>query len=247
MDRTRRASAAVVWLASAALADTTGASLTLTAHQVAIDVLGTVADISVRRTYRFEGGPGRQVTFTFAQTPRLDLQDVSLVVDGEAWVLQPRYPLVDARNRDACLIAPAVLPGSELVLDIRYVETLMRLDGWYELVYPLEFGAGSLATVSTDSPEIAAVAAVLDPAARTVASVLVHGGLPLSEVCCLSHRCEVWREGRSIARLLPALDSLADVQGNLVIRFSLAGDEQIPEVYTYETPDGEALFMVEEK
>jgi len=232
----------------AAAAQESSARLVLTDHNAEIDILGIVADIVVRRTYRYEGDGDATLMFAFPVSPATDLASVTISTDSVPAVLSGFVPGATKRARSLLAVDRMVQPGGTVTVDMRYTETLIRTGGVYELVYPTALGTGSLTAVPSGVAVSGAAQSTVVPGdtLRTTASVTLTGGLPIAEFACVSHRAETWFEGEGLARMLPSVDGPNERQRDLVVRYRLAGDEAIPEIYTFEAPDGELLLMVGE-
>jgi len=196
-------------------------------HDVDIDVLGFVAEVSVRECYAVDETTEGRALLAFAGSEQCELLECVLLVDGA-----PGSPARVSDSAGLTLVyGPPVTQGSTVSVVLRYARLLPRTDGWYELRHDVPQLAGP-----PEGTEDSGTAAWL--------AVSITGGMPICGLTTPSHDSEIWYNGTRQARVVPDLGKRGGE--TFLLRYSLAGEEIVDEYFEFETPDGDVIHMVVE-
>jgi hypothetical protein len=210
-------------------ADGAACALQPASHDADIDILGFVAEVTVRETYTIDERSAGRLLVAFAGSELCELLNCTLVVNDT--------PQTSDTARDSVgltvVAGPVVEPGGTLTLSLRYAQLLPRCHGTYELAYRVPL-------LDTDSEATHDSGPALTP---WVAATLT-GGMPIRDLTTPSHEAEIWYEGSRQARIVPSLDSRGGE--TFVLQYSIVGEEILDDFFELETPEGEIIYMVVE-
>src|SRR5262245_45326755 len=134
-------------------------ALPLKATRVDATVTGVIADVTVRQEYRNEGTVPLEARYVFPASTRAAVSGLRLrvgerVVDAEIREKQrarAEFAQAKREGKSAALLEQHrinvfqmaianVMPGDEIVVDLRYSEAIVPTDGVYRFVYPTVVG-----------------------------------------------------------------------------------------------------------
>ena len=213
-------------------------------------IVGPIADVTVTQVYRNEGRRPIEASYVFPGSTRAAVHAMQVrlgdrVLQAAIREKQRARMEFDAARREGKTAAlldqhrpnvfqmqvANILPGDEVVVELRYTELLLPTDGRYQFVYPTVVGPRYQAPRAEGEPagkRLPATAHLRQgESSNTRLDLAVHfaSPLPVSEMRSDTHRIEVQAEDSRQAEVTLADDATGPA-GNrdFVLDFRLAGD-----------------------
>lgn len=244
--------------------------LPLKAVAVTAEVVGVIADVTVRQTYVNTGQETLEAIYVFPASTRAAVYGMVMTLEGRRVRAQIKereearraYEEAKEEGRTASLLEEErpnvftmnlanILPGDTIDVELRYTELLVPTDGVYEFVYPTVVGPRyTEKTAATALPQDAYTKTPYQhegeaPLYTYAIDVGLAAGMPVADVESPSHEVVVEAMGPDRVDLALA-DSEAD-GGNrdFVLRYRLAGDRIQSGLLLYEGAgaDDEGFFL----
>jgi Ca-activated chloride channel family protein len=241
--------------------------LPLKSTQVEARIVGPVADVRVTQRYRNEGQraiearyvfPGSTQAAVHAMTVRLGDRVLSATIrekqrarlDYEAAKRQGKTAaLLDQHRPNVFQMSVAnILPGDEVVVELRYTELLLPTEGRYRFVYPTVVGPRYHVPSSLGGPSQFPATAHL-PAGQAPSDAFdltlrFASPLPVQDVQSSSHRIEVQGEGGTRVEVALAEDGEARNQRDFILEYRLAGAATAGGLTLYQGAPGEDNYFL---
>ncbi len=215
--------------------------------QVAVEISGVIAHVTVRQEYVNDGATAINARYIFPGSTRAAVHGMKMVV-GER-VITARIEEKEAARRTfeaakragkrASLLEQQrpnvfsmdvanIMPGDTVAVELRYTELLVPEDGTYEFVYPTVVGPRY-----SNMPEAGAPAGEkwvknpyltpgADPKTTFDITVGLHAGMPLMDATCASHETDITYESRTEAKVRLAGGSEFGGDRDFILRYRLA-------------------------
>jgi len=150
-----------------------------------------------------------------------------------------------------------IMPGEQVVVTIRYLQTLEYQDGGYEFVFPMVVGpryipgeptgkqAGGWAPDTNKVPDASKITPrVAHPGTRAGHDISIElaidAGVPIQQMRSTSHEIDVNRTGASSARI--ALKNLSEIPNkDFILKYDVAGSQIADAVLTQAVPANSKL------
>jgi Ca-activated chloride channel homolog len=218
--------------------------------RVELNVLGVIADVTVRQVYENHGSRPIHARYVFPASTRAAVYAMSMTV-GERRIVarikereqaRQRFEQAKREGKSASLLEQSrpnvfsmsvanIMPGDTISVELSYTELLVPTDGTYEVVYPMVVGprySSLTKQEATDADPFVQSPYTHQgepPRSELHLTAQLSTGVPLREFSSPSHRVVPRWEGPS--RLQLTLDDSERLSGNrdFVLRYRLAGDE----------------------
>jgi Ca-activated chloride channel family protein len=248
-------------------------ALPLKSTRADVTVSGMIAEVRLTQVYRNEGATPIEARYVFPASTRaavhaLRLRIGSRVIDAEVREkrkARAEYQQARREGRSAALLEQQrpnvfsmaiahVMPGDEIVADLRYTETIVPTDGVYRFVLPTVVGPRYNGGTQPDGapsasrkPEGWVAQPVLrfgQPPKHTfeLAATIV-APMPIRSVSSTSHRIEVTGLGETRATVRLAADR-THADRDVVIDYRLASDRIEAGVLVHRDPGGGENFFL---
>ncbi|MEW6751111.1 MAG: VIT domain-containing protein [Candidatus Latescibacterota bacterium] len=234
---------------------------------VEAQVVGVIADVTVRQTYMNEGDETLEAIYIFPASTRAAVYGMEMAIGTrriraqirEREAARQEYEEAREEGRTASLLEEQrpnvfqmsvanILPGDTIHVELRYTELLVPTEGMYEFVCPTVVGPRyTTKTAETALPQdLYTQTPYQHEGEPPLYTYRIHvglaTGLPVAEVGSPSHQVHV--EGTGQERLSVALDEGERYGGSrdFVLRYRLAGDRIQSGVLLFEGED-ESFFL----
>jgi Ca-activated chloride channel homolog len=235
--------------------------LPLKGTRVEARIVGPIADVTVTQRYRNEGTrpieakyvfPGSTQAAVHAMTVRLGDRVLNAKI-REKQRARLEYEAAKKEGKTAALLdqhrpnvfqmnVAHILPGDEVVVELRYTELLLPTEGRYRFVYPTVVGpryhvAGSHGG-TTDFPATPHLPEGIASHTAFDLSVRFASPLPVREVHSDTHSIEVQAEGTPVAEVA-LTDDAPRANRDFILEYRLAGAATAGGLTLYPGKDGE--------
>lgn len=227
-----------------------------------VDIVGPIADVTLKQTYENRGTATIEATYVFPVSDRGAVSALSMrigdrVVEAtlrEREEARQTYEAAKESGRTAALLEQHdpgtfvmnlanILPGDRIDVELRYSELLVPTRGVYELELPNTFGVeryarpgdATVETPRSSAPEVTDYA--------FAANVHIRAAVPIAAVESPTHHVVVERPGSAEATVRLADDEVKASTRDFHLRFSLAGDEIASGLLLYPGPE-ENFFLL---
>jgi Ca-activated chloride channel homolog len=241
--------------------------LPLKGTRVEARIVGPIADVTVTQRYRNEGQraiearyvfPGSTQAAVHAMTVRLGDRVLQATI-REKQRARLEYETAKKEGKTAALLdqhrpnvfqmnVAHILPGDEVVVELRYTELLLPTEGRYRFVYPTVVGpryhvaksdgATSSFPATPHLPEGVASNTAFDLHVRFASPLPVH------DIHSNSHRVEVQAEGSAQAEVALADDGAARDNRDFILDYRLAGAATAGGLTLYPGKNGEDNYFL---
>lgn len=233
--------------------------LPLKATSARVNISGVIADVQVTQTYRNQGKRPLEALYVFPASTRAAVYGMKMTIGPrviEAKInkredARREYEQARDQGKTASLLEQQrpnvfqmnvanILPGDEILVELKYTELLVPTGGVYEFIYPTVVGPRY-----SNRPKEAVPPGehwVENPYFRQGQTVpytfdldlAVSAGMPIKDVSCPSHKVKVNYDGPSLARI--TLDPSAKDGGNrdYILHYRLGGDRIASGLLLYE-------------
>jgi len=242
--------------------------LPLKSTQVQARIVGPMADVRVTQRYRNEGQrtieakyvfPGSTQAAVHAMTVRIGDRVLAATI-REKQRARLEYEAAKKEGKTAALLdqhrpnvfqmnVANILPGDEVVVELRYTELLLPTDGRYRFVYPTVVGPRyHVAKSEGGSSSFPATAHLSEGLASNTAfdlSVRFASPLPVNDVLSPSHRVEVQSEGTPQTEVALASDGAGPGNNrDFILEYRLAGTATAGGLTLYPGMNGEDNYFL---
>jgi Ca-activated chloride channel homolog len=223
--------------------------LPLKATSATVDISGVIADVRVKQVYKNEGKKALEAIYVFPASTRAAVYGMKMTIGKrviEANIkkreeARREYEQAREQGKSASLLEQQrpnvfqmnvanIMPGDEIVVELKYTELIVPNDRVYEFAYPTVVGPRYSNQPAATAP--ASETWVQNPFTRQGElptygfdiQVKINAGLPISRISCDSHKTKVDYQGTSAA--LVTLDPAESFGGNrdYILRYRLDGD-----------------------
>lgn len=243
-------------------------SLPLKSTDVRVEIEGTLATVRIRQQYRNEGSLPIEASYVFPGSTRAAVNDLLFRV-GERTIrakiqekeeARKTYAKAKREGKRTTLLeqhrpnvfqmkVANILPSDTVEVELTYTETLERIDGQYQFVFPTVVGpryseepAGSPDTQWISSPFIHPEQPVPSRPSFALSVDILQGGR-LSKVGSPSHPIEAEYPSAREASVRLASEPGRSDNRDFILRFSLADAEPDVAVLVQKTESGGTFFL----
>jgi Ca-activated chloride channel family protein len=243
--------------------------LPLKSTDVGIDIAGVIADVRVTQRYRNTGTKPIEAEYVFPGSTRAAVYALAMTI-GERRVeaeirekqqARAEYQAAKAAGQSAALLeqhrpnvfkmnVANIMPGDEIVVELRYTELIVPTDGTYELVFPTVVGPRYVSRAERATPAAAAdrwqanptLHAGVDPPGEFKLRGIVNTGIPIKQMGSPSHELHVKYSGPKHAEVEMLDGAARGANRDFILRYQLAGDTIESGLMLYEA-GGEKYFL----
>ena len=232
--------------------DDTSDRLPLKGTDVGVSIAGVIADVRVTQHYRNDGSHPIEAEYVFPGSTRAAIYALTMTIGERKVVAEIReknqarveYQAAKAAGKSAALLeqhrpnvfkmnVANIMPGDDVVVELRYTELLVPTSSIYEFVYPTVVGPRYVSAAEEAQKHTALdnwqsnpyLHAGEDPTGDFKLRATINSGIPIKETASPSHHVRVDYRGAKRAEV----DLLAE-PGNgpnrdFILRYQLAGAE----------------------
>jgi Ca-activated chloride channel family protein len=243
--------------------------LPLKSTDVGIDIAGVIADVRVTQRYRNDGQAAIEAQYVFPGSTRAAVYGLTMTIGERRVVAEIRekkqaraeYQAAKSQGKSAALLeqhrpnvfkmnVANIMPGDEIVVELRYTELIVPTDGTYEFVYPTVVGPRYVSPAEQAAPVTPADAwqaspylhADEDPIGDFKLRATINSPIALKRTASPSHQVRVAYPDPRRANI-----ELQSVPGNgpnkdFILRYQLAGSAIEAGLMLYEQGD-EKYFL----
>ncbi len=241
--------------------------LPLKGTKVDARIVGPIADVRVTQRYKNEGQrtieakyvfPGSTQAAVHAMTVRLGDRVLNATI-REKQRAKLEYEAAKKEGKTAALLdqhrpnvfqmnVANILPGDEVIVELRYTELLLPTDGRYRFVYPTVVGPRYHVAKSEGGPSSFPATAHLPEGqtANTAFDLTVNfaSPLPVSDIESTSHKLEVKGESSAQAEVALANDGAPANNRDFILDYRLAGSTTAGGLTLYPGKSGEDNYFL---
>lgn len=228
----------------------------LEATRVRAQIDGVIAEVTVEQRYRNGGEVPLHTRYVFPASTRAAVHGLTLQVGDKRVRAQIRqrevaareFALAAASGKTASLLeqdrpnvfsmaVANVLPGDQVIVELRYSELLIAHDGRYEFVYPTVVGPRYVRDLpSASERELSGPYMVQgdSPDSAFELEVELAGAVPLTELSSRSHKLDVKQIDAKRAQLRLASGQRYPANRDFILQYRLTGAEPESGLLLYE-------------
>ena len=214
-----------------------------------VKITGIIAETTITQVYRNEGRNTLEAIYVFPGSTRAAVHSLRMTIGPrviEAEIMERRkarqtYEQAKQEGRTASLLEQQrpnvfqmnvanILPGDEILVELKYSELLIPEDGIYEFVFPTVVGPRYSQTPAEGAP----------PEEKWVENPYLHqgedapydfdlnvnltAGMPIKDISTPGNECDLEYEGADKAHASP-IDKARAARKDFVLRYRLAGSK----------------------
>jgi Ca-activated chloride channel family protein len=241
--------------------------LPLKSTDVDVRIAGVIADVTVRQTYRNEGGRSIEAKYVFPGSTRAAVTGMRMQVGNRLIVAEIRekkkaraeYETAKQEGKTATLLeqhrpnvfrtsVANIMPGDRIAVELTYTELLVPTDGKYQFVYPTVVGPRYNGAAGRESHVAETwVATPYHRAGEPSRSafditVTLNSPIPLHGVSSSSHQVQVHHDTatRAVVKLAPT--GTPENNRDFILDYRLSGDQVESGILLYRGGD-ENFFL----
>ena len=215
-----------------------------------VKIAGVIADVLISQVYKNEGEKPIEAVYVFPASTRAAVYSMQMTI-GERTIIakieerkaaREAYEEARENGQSASLLEQErpnvftmnvanIMPGDEILVEMRYTELLIPEDGVYEFVYPAVVGPryqGATEDIASNSDNW-----VSNPYTKEGEAPLydfdinasISAGMPIQEISCKSHNMNINYDDPSLASLSLKEGESASGNRDVIIRYRLAGGQ----------------------
>lgn len=241
-------------------------ALPLKETSVSSDIVGSIADVTVRQVYVNNGKNPLEAIYTFPMSTRAAVYGMQMTIGSrritakieEKQKARADYEKAKEEGKRASLLEQSrpnvftmnvsnIMVGDTIVVELKYTEMLVPEKGVYSFVYPTVVGPRYSSPKQASGPDDGFVAIPYThqgeaPTYTFGYRLTIHGAMPLQDVSCTSHKMTLSTPDLNTATL--TLDPSEKQGGNrdVIVSYSLRGSAVESGVMLYEGQD-ENFFL----
>ena len=240
--------------------------LPLKSTDVKVNITGVIADVTVTQHYRNEGSRPLEARYVFPASTQAAVYAMKMrlgerVVEAkirEKQQARVEYETAKKEGKSASLLEQEranvfqmnvanILPGDDIVVELRYTETIVPSEGKYQFVYPTVVGPrynGSVASGSGVAQQWVATPYQHEgetPKATFGMVIAIASPIPLQAVSTATHKVQLSKSDERHANIVLPAD-VANGNRDFILDFRLAGNTIQTGALLYKGKD-ENFFM----
>jgi Ca-activated chloride channel family protein len=249
--------------------DGTTEQLPLKDTDVEVSIAGVIADVKVTQHYRNDGKNAIEAEYVFPGSTRAAVYALSMAIGERKVVAQIRkkgearaeYQAAKSAGKSAALLEQErpnvfrmnvanILPGDEVVVELRYTELVVPTDSIYEFVFPTVVGPRYVSKAEHAVPASAQehwqanpyLHAGVEPTSEFHLHATINSGIPIKDASSFSHRVRVAYHGAKRAEIELLHEPANSGNRDFILRYQLAGAGIESGLMLYE--DGDEKFFL---
>jgi Ca-activated chloride channel family protein len=224
--------------------------LPLRSTAVEVSIAGVIADVTVRQRYHNDGRGPIEAEYVFPGSTRAAVYALSMTI-GERKVIaeirekqaaRAEYQAAKAAGKSAALLeqhrpnvfkmnVANILPGDDIVVELRYTELIVPTASIYEFVFPTVVGPRYVSDAEQLAPTAATdrwqanpyLHAGEEPVGEFHLQVKLNSGIPIKEVTSSTHHVRVAYQDAKRAQIELLPESGNGPNKDFILRYQLAG------------------------
>jgi Ca-activated chloride channel family protein len=249
--------------------DGTTEQLPLKDTDVEVSIAGVIADVKVTQHYRNDGKNAIEAEYVFPGSTRAAVYALSMAIGERKVVAEIRekgearteYQAAKSAGKSAALLEQErpnvfrmnvanILPGDEVVVELRYTELVVPTDSIYEFVFPTVVGPRYVSKAEHAAPASAQehwqanpyLHAGVEPTSDFHLHATINSGIPIKDASSFSHRVRVAYHGAKRAEIELLHEPANSGNRDFILRYQLAGAGIESGLMLYE--DGDEKFFL---
>ena len=242
-------------------------NLPLKSTSAQVNIAGVIADVTVSQVYKNAGDKPIEAIYVFPASTRAAVYSMIMTI-GERVIIarveergKARQEYEEARNngQSASLLEQErpnvftmnvanIMPGDEIIVQLKYTEVLVPVDRVYEFIYPSVVGprysgnAEDIAYIGEEWNSNPYTKEGIAPLYTFDIDVSLSTGIPLKDLKCQSHQVDINYKSRGKAEV--SLSPSESFGGNrdFILKYRLSGHKIESGVVLYEG-DEENFFL----
>jgi Ca-activated chloride channel family protein len=243
--------------------------LPLKSTDVEVSIAGVIADVTVTQRYRNDGKNAIEAEYVFPGSTRAAVYALSMSIGERKVIAEIRektqarveYQAAKSAGKSAALLEQErpnvfkmnvanILPGDEIVVELRYTELVVPTDSIYEFVFPTVVGPRYVSQAEHAAPAASQehwqanpyLHAGVEPTSEFHLHAAINSGIPIKEASSLSHRVRVAYRGSKRAEIELSNEPANGANRDFILRYQLAGAGIESGLMLYEDA-GEKFFL----
>jgi len=243
--------------------------LPLKGTDVDVSIAGVIADVRVTQHYRNEGKNAIEAEYVFPGSTRAAVYALSMAIGERKVVAEIReknqarteYQAAKSAGQSAALLEQErpnvfkmnvanILPGDEIVVELRYTELVVPTNSIYEFVFPTVVGPRYVSHAERSAPSATQehwqanpyLEAGVESPSDFRLHAAINSGIPIKEVSSASHRVRVGYQGPKRAEVELLKEPANGANRDFLLRYQLAGTGIESGLILYEDA-GEKFFL----
>ena len=243
--------------------------LPLKSTNVDVAIAGVIADVQVTQRYRNDGKNAIEAEYVFPGSTRAAVYALSMTIGERKVVAEIRekgqarieYQAAKSAGKSAALLEQErpnvfkmnvanILPGDEIVVELRYTELVVPTDSIYEFVFPTVVGPRYVSQAEHAAPSQTQehwqanpyLHAGVEPTSDFHLHATINSGIPIKDASSFSHRVRVAYHGPKRAEIELLREPANSGNRDFILRYQLAGAGIESGLMLYEDA-GEKFFL----
>ncbi len=241
------------------------AQLPLKSTDVTVDISGVIANVNVKQVYTNTGQSTIEAIYVFPASTRAAVYNMVMKVNDriikaeiqEKELAHKLYNQAKKKGKTVSLLeedkpnvfkmkVANITPGATVEVLMTYVESLLSTDKIYEFIYPTVVGPHYVNKKGNKEEGANTVLnpflhSGIKPVSKLNITVNLTAGMPIQEISCATHKCEINFQSKNNAVLV--LDDEYGGNRDFICRYKLAGNNVESGVLIYEDTQGEKYFL----
>lgn len=242
--------------------------LPLKSTSASVRIAGVIADVTVTQVYKNEGDNALEAIYVFPGSTRAAVYGMTMTIGTRKLIAAIRereqarrdYEAARQAGQTASLLEQQrpnvfqmnvanIMPGDEIIVELKYTELLVPTDGTYEFVYPTVVGPRySNKPAAGAAPTDQFIATPYLPMGETVPysfdlKVTVSAGMPIQDISCATHKVNITHDGLTTANVALKPEESNGGNRDFILRYQLAGGKIESGLLLYEG-DTENFFLL---
>ena len=230
--------------------DSTTDLMPLEGTDVEASIAGVIADVKVTQRYRNDGKNAIEAEYVFPGSTRAAVYALSMTIGERRVVAEIReknqarveYQAAKSAGKSAALLEQQrpnvfsmkvanILPGDEIVVELRYTELLVPTNSVYEFVYPTVVGPRYVSNAEHAAPAAAQeqwqanpyLHAGVEPTSEFRLRAVINSGISIKEATSPSHRVQIAYKGAKRAEVELLKEAGNGANRDFILHYQLAG------------------------
>ena len=243
--------------------------LPLKETSVKANIVGSIADVTVKQVYVNSGKNPLEAIYTFPMSTRAAVYGMQMTIGNriirakieEKKKAREDYEKAKEEGKRASLLEQSrpnvftmnvsnIMVGDTIVVELNYTELLVPEKGVYSFVYPTVVGPRySNKSKETAGPDDGFVASPYTHAGERPTytfgyELTIHSGIPIQDITCTSHKMNITNP--DTRKAVVTLDPSETAGGNrdVIVNYSLRGNDIESGVMLYEGADENFFLMM---
>ncbi|MEE4257138.1 MAG: VIT domain-containing protein [Bacteroidales bacterium] len=215
-----------------------------------VNIAGVIADVKINQVYKNEGEKPIEAIYVFPASTRAAVYSMQMTI-GERTIIakieerkaaREAYEAARENGQSASLLEQErpnvftmnvanIMPGDEILVEMKYTELLIPEEGVYEFVYPAVVGPryqrayDDIASSMDNWVSNPYTREGESPLYTFDISVSISAGMPIQEISCNTHNMDIHYDDPALASLTLKEGEWAQGNRDVVVRYRLAGGQ----------------------